>query len=121
MNTAKLFPAVLLFGTVAPAQREVPMPAYVPPGPPDAIVSGDRLPRTITCHDRIRVYIQGTANEVQIYGDCGQVRVRGDRNFVWLDRDAQIAVEGDNNLVYIRTPTARVSSRGSGNRFELRR
>ncbi len=105
----------------SPAQREVPMPAYTSPGPADAVIAGNKLPRTITCHDRIHVYVEGDRNEVQVNGECGPLRIRGNGNFVWVDQETQIAVEGDNNVVYIHTSTTRVSTHGNGNRFELRR
>ncbi|MGI4853411.1 MAG: DUF3060 domain-containing protein [Janthinobacterium lividum] len=103
------------------AQREVPMPAYISPSPIDAVVSGDRLSRTITCRDRVPVYVHGAGNEVQLYGDCGIVRILGSRNFVWMDREAQVVVNGADNMIYIRTSTTKISVHGSGNRFELRR
>ena len=102
-------------------QRDIPMPPYTVPGPDDAVLAGNKLPRTITCKDRIRVYLQGDRNEVQVQGDCGPVRIRGNGNFVWIEQETQIAVEGDNNVIYIRRSTTRVSSHGTGNRFELRR
>lgn len=105
----------------AGAQREVPMPAAVQPTETDAVIAGNALPRTLTCTDRVRVFVQGNRNEVQLYGSCGPVRVVGDGNYVWLDREGSVAVQGSNNVVFIRTSTTRVSSQGSGNRFELRR
>ena len=56
-----------------------------------------------------------------MHGGCALVRIQGNGNFVWIDRETQVVVEGNDNVVYIHTSTTRVSSRGNGNRFELRR
>lgn len=103
------------------AQREIAMPPYVPPTPTDAVIRGDRQAQTITCRDRVPVYVQGTGNEVQLYGECGVVRILGSHNFVWIDHEAQVTVDGADNMIYIRTSTTKISVHGSGNRFELRR
>lgn len=114
--------AVVLFCSLhVRAQREVPAPNFVPPAPNDAVIAGDKLSRNVTCIDSIHVYVQGQRNEVQVHGQCALVRIQGNRNFVWIDREAQVAVEGNDNMVYIHSSTTRVSSRGNGNRFELRR
>lgn len=122
MKIVEVVLVLSLGGTIAAtAQRDIPMPAYVAPGPADAVIAGNKLPRTITCRDRITVYVQGDRNEVQVSGACGLIRIRGNGNFVWSDHETRVAVEGDNNVVYIHTSTTRVSSQGNGNRFELRR
>ena len=97
------------------------MPEFAPPGPNDAVLAGDKLSENVTCRDRIHVYVRGERNEVQVHGTCGLVRIQGNHNFLWIDAETRVAVEGDSNIVYVRTSTTRVSSRGNGNRFELRR
>ena len=52
-----------------------------------------------------------------MHGQCALVRIQGNGNFVWIDRETQVAVEGNDNVVYIYTSTTRVRQPGNGNRL----
>jgi hypothetical protein len=111
--------AVLFFSTLtASSQREVATSAFVPPTPKDIVIAGKELAKDVTCTNGNSVYVQGEHNEVQVHGTCGSVRVKGNRNFVWVDHFTTVPVEGNDNVIFVSDTRTQYSSAGDGNRFE---
>ena len=120
MTKSQLLLAALLSlaPALAHAQREVPPTDFVQPTAKDIVIGGNDLSKDVTCKDGNSVYVEGQHNEVQVHGDCGAVRIQGNRNFVWVDRFTIIPIEGNDNTVFVRDTKTQYSSRGNGNRFE---
>ncbi|AFL86610.1 Protein of unknown function (DUF3060) [Terriglobus roseus DSM 18391] len=119
-KSSQLLVAASLFLTtaIAHAQREITPTDFVKSTPNDIVIGGNDLAKDVTCTNGNSVYVEGQHNEVQVHGDCGAVRIRGNRNFVWVDRFTIIPVEGNDNTVFVRDTKTQYSSRGNGNRFE---
>ncbi len=120
---AVLFTTLFFLGAVVPsfAQREVPPQEFAQPGPKDIVIGGNALAKDVTCVNGNAVYIEGQHNEVQIHGACSLVRVQGNQNYVWVDRETYVPVEGNDNTVFVTNTKTRYSSRGNNNRFEKAR
>ncbi len=117
MKSALLIATLLLAPAALHAQREVPPADYVQPGPKDVVIAGNKLQQTVQC-DGNSVYIQGERNEVQINGRCENIRVQGNGNYAWVQRNTVVNVEGNENTLFFTNPDTRYSNRGNGNRYE---
>ncbi len=95
--------------TVAPGAGVVVAPGAVATGPGQLMLSGDHQNRDAVCGGA-NVFISGDHGQFTLRGGCKALYIRGDHDIVHVElmAGAEIAIQGDNALVYfvLTTPGA---------------
>jgi outer membrane protein OmpA-like peptidoglycan-associated protein len=89
--------------TVTPGATVVAPGGAVATGPGQLMLSGDRQDRDLSCSGT-NVFISGDNGSFTLRGGCKALFIRGDHDVVHVELPpgAQIGIQGDNSLVYVR-------------------
>jgi hypothetical protein len=120
MRAPLLLAALIVAPASLHAQREVAPTDYKQPTDRDIVIRGNEQPKSVAC-DNNSVYIEGEHNEVQVTGHCGLIRIQGNRNYLWVEHNTVVHVEGNDNLLFFKDTETRYSNRGNNNRYERAR